>query len=434
MSSLPLVFAALLLACVTLALCGRLPRRGRAIVFGATLAVALLPFNGLTISHFLRILCGDLSLVTVALLLVHAYYQFRPGRAAGLTYDVRVLVILIAAASLLLYPSALGLVSFDLYSEGYYPVVMTPFLMGLLALAVLQGWTLVAVLIPSVLLCYHLDILDSDNLWDYLTDPVLALYCLARVPRELRSLRPDPNLIQPALLAQGLAFLVFAVLLSRVNPDGFRYAFVPEDGFVEWSTAIILGVGAVVMGARLIRLRRCRGWQFLGVTGFVTLLCIFGMGEEISWGQRIFDIETPEYFLTYNKQAETGLHNLVFELNGREISVNKLIFGTGLAIGLLFYLAIMTPAYRRRRGVARFLDAVGVPMPQNIHIIGYLTVVAIVELLVDSSKRGEITEFAGSMVFLLNIWFPSNRHIYDSSVALSGADPVPPTDVPQRPD
>jgi hypothetical protein len=185
----------------------------------------------------------------------------------------------------------------------------------------------------------------------------------------------------------------------------------------------------VVMGSRLIRLRRHRHWSFLGVTGFVTFICFFGMGEEISWGQRIFNVETPEYFLTYNKQAETGLHNLVFEVNGREISVNKLVFGTGLAIGLLFYLAVMTPAYRRRPGITRLLDSLAVPMPRNIHIVGYLVVVAVVETLVDSSKRGELTEFAGSMVFLLNIWYPSNQHIYDPSLG----PPAPKSEAPDGP-
>jgi hypothetical protein len=39
-------------------------------------------------------------------------------------------------------------------------------------------------------------------------------------------------------------------------------------------------------------------------------------------------------------------------------------------------------------------------------------VVAVVELLVDSSKRGEMTEFAGALVFMLNVVFAVNRHIY----------------------
>ena len=38
----------------------------------------------------------------------------------------------------------------------------------------------------------------------------------------------------------------------------------------------------------------------------------FIAGEEISWGQRIFEVASPEYFLSTNKQLETNLHNLDF--------------------------------------------------------------------------------------------------------------------------
>ena len=52
-------------------------------------------------------------------------------------------------------------------------------------------------------------------------------------------------------------------------------------------------------------------------------------------------------------------------------------------------------------------------MPRNYHIVGYLATVAVVELLVDSSKRGEMTEFAGSIIFALNVIYPYNPEIFD---------------------
>ena len=139
-------------------------------------------------------------------------------------------------------------------------------------------------------------------------------------------------------------------------------------------------------------------------------------GEEISWGQRIFDWETPEYFLANNKQEETGLHNLVVEINGEKVNINKLIFGTGLALAMLVYLFVMTPLYRRQKLTAgpfpRLVDALAIPMPRNYHVIGYLVVIASVELLIDSSKRGEMTEFAGSIIFLLNVAYPYNSEVF----------------------
>ena len=42
----------------------------------------------------------------------------------------------------------------------------------------------------------------------------------------------------------------------------------------------------------------------------MALIFIFGAGEEISWGQRIFNVESSEYFLENNAQGETNLHNM----------------------------------------------------------------------------------------------------------------------------
>ena len=49
-------------------------------------------------------------------------------------------------------------------------------------------------------------------------------------------------------------------------------------------------------------------------------------------------------------------------------------------------------------------------MPQNYQVVGYLAVVAAVELLIDHSKRGEMTEFAGAIMFALNVIYPDNEN------------------------
>ena len=113
-----------------------------------------------------------------------------------------------------------------------------------------------------------------------------------------------------------------------------------------------------------------------------------------------------------------GLHNLVVEIDGERVKINKLIFGTGLAIALSIYAFIATPLYRRNARVRHFFNHIAAPMPRNYHIIGYLFVVATVELLIDSGKRGEMTEFAGSIVFALNVIYPYNPEIFDPKRSL----------------
>ena len=59
--------------------------------------------------------------------------------------------------------------------------------------------------------------------------------------------------------------------------------------------------------------------------------------------------------------------------------------------------------YRKNAEARRFFHAIAAPMPQNYQVVGYLVVIATVELLIDHSKRGEITEFAGVIIFALNV-------------------------------
>jgi hypothetical protein len=42
----------------------------------------------------------------------------------------------------------------------------------------------------------------------------------------------------------------------------------------------------------------------------LALVFFFGFGEEISWGQRIFNIETPDQWAEINRQGEINIHNL----------------------------------------------------------------------------------------------------------------------------
>ena len=92
-------------------------------------------------------------------------------------------------------------------------------------------------------------------------------------------------------------------------------------------------------------------------------------------------------------------------------------FGAVLAFARLGYLFVMAPFYRRHSLMggpfAGFIHQFAIPMPRNYPAIGYLFVVACVELLIDSSKRGEMTEFAGSIIFLLNVVYPDNSEIFD---------------------
>ena len=282
--------------------------------------------------------------------------------------------------------------------------------------AVWFGLRLPAILISAGFLAFSMGILESDNLWDYLIDPVVtayALYVVIKNRGQFRFFKLRSDQIELISAITISVFLLFAIYLARFNHDAFRHEFVIEDGFIEWCTVAVLFLAMLVCGKRFLALRNVRPPLFLFVTLLLTLLCLFGAGEEISWGQRVFGLETPDYLKDKNAQGELGVHNLVLEINGEEVKLNKLIFGTGLAVALLIYLFIAAPLYRKNNKVRKFFNMIAAPMPRNFHIAGYLLIVATVELLIDSSKRGEMTEFAGSIMFALNITYPYNPEIFD---------------------
>jgi len=150
------------------------------------------------------------------------------------------------------------------------------------------------------------------------------------------------------------------------------------------------------------------------MTMLLGLFFMFGAGEEISWGQRLFEIESSGFFDENNAQGEMNLHNLVVN----DTKINKLVFGKGLALMLLLYLAVLIPLYRRKLAAQRFMDKLAIPIAANYQIVAYilvLLVLLVVQVLMDSSRKGEMLEFSGSFVFLLNVVFPYNRSLFQAS-------------------
>jgi hypothetical protein len=360
---------------------------------------------------------GWISVTSVVWVLYFVVVSIRQGMA-GLTRpsaEVVAAAVIVLIAGLLSLPTRLGLIELRFYEHGERAVVLIPVFLTILAIAAWFRAFLLAGWLAIVLLAYLFGVLPADNKWDYLVDPVALLLAVAMLWAGREHLRwrwPSGEVIQVCALITIGVFLAYAVYISRVEPEAFRYSLVVEDGFVESVTVIVLLAAMTVCFRRFMQLRGERSPLFLFVTFLLGAFCLFGAGEEISWGQRIFGLETPEFFEENNAQGEIGLHNLVIEIDGEEVKLNKLIFGTGLALALLIYLFVATPLYRRQPAVTRFFDAIAAPMPRNYHIIGYLVIVAVVELLIDHSKRGEMTEFAGSIMFALNVVYPYNDTLF----------------------
>lgn len=201
------------------------------------------------------------------------------------------------------------------------------------------------------------------------------------------------------------------IFLYRIDIDFYDRHFANEDGFVEWATVLALLVGMVVCFRRVWVLRGQRPVLFLLMTSLLGLFLLFGAGEELSWGQRLFGLESGDFFREHNSQGETNLHNLVID----GIRINKLVFGRVLQILLVVYLAVVIPLYRRKMAVRRSMDGLAIPIATNYQIAAIILVLLLLQVLVVGPRKSELLEFAGSFIFLLTIAFPGNRSLFQAS-------------------
>ena len=134
-----------------------------------------------------------------------------------------------------------------------------------------------------------------------------------------------------------LAAVLAMVAWAEVDPQGLRRASV-EDGPIEWLSAIFYLVSAIGFLAAAWRsefLRTRPEWWIRAMTLGWTVLMFAFFGEEISWGQRLLGIETPEWFATMNRQKETNLHNIFWieqPIGGVYRVVSIMILMTGIVI------------------------------------------------------------------------------------------------------
>lgn len=395
----------------------RVAARWRWAAAAGVLAVLLAPWPGGAPVLALRGLVGDLSITSLVLLALVAAARGtgRPLRAR-VAPELTWLAVLLVGTAVWFYPLSLGITRVDPYAHGYYPTVLSAGLLALFIGAATAGRWFTVVVVAVAYAGYALGWLESDNLWDYLFDVPLVGVAIAHLVRHRSRLRWreafSAERVQAGVLSVVAAFVVFGMVLVRVDPREFDTRFTLEDGFVEWATVATLVFGALF---GLWRLRHA--WPRFGRMGRLVLvgmvlICVFGAGEEISWGQRVFGIQTPEALAARNTQGEFNLHNLTFQWNGKTVRVNRLVFGTGLALALATYLLVISPLYRRRDRVRRWVDAWAVPIPTLAQTLGFVLAFAAIELLIRSPKRGELTELVGVLLVVLTIVVPYNRAIY----------------------
>ncbi len=210
-----------------------------------------------------------------------------------------------------------------------------------------------------------------------------------------------------SLCAIPLAIVFYGFWLSNFRAQNF-YNYVREDGFTETLTVLVFLMSAFLC-LKLsfsIRNRSSKLTYF-----FLFLIFVFGLGEEISWGQRIFNIQSSEFFIENNAQKETNLHNL--KISG--VKINKLVFGKILGVFLALYFLLFPWLYKKYKKIQNWVSHFQIPVPDLHHIITFTLCFIMVEFTA-SSRRGELMEVGGALVFLIILLYPLNKDDRDLSL------------------
>lgn len=148
----------------------------RGILLAGCQLLSLVPVQGISLALQLRTYIGDLSVASLVLLGWATLYRF--GVAPAGAGDRLASLALFAGLAVLLYPAALGLSYADPYQLGFEPRPMLLVLGLLCAVLIIQRSWLGALALVLATLAFALRLGASENYWDYLIDPYLALYSL----------------------------------------------------------------------------------------------------------------------------------------------------------------------------------------------------------------------------------------------------------------
>lgn len=137
----------------------------------------------LPLAAYVRGMVGDLSIVTTLLLWSAVLINTKPVPTTFKTFIVIIAIIF--------YPLALGLGMTDPYAWGYASI---PFLIAVLLLALVCGlanWSRGVWIIAIAIIAWAAHWHESANLWDYVLDPLLAIWAVSAIIATIHQKRKE---------------------------------------------------------------------------------------------------------------------------------------------------------------------------------------------------------------------------------------------------
>ncbi len=141
-----------------------------------------------------------------------------------------------------------------------------------------------------------------------------------------------------------LLVLSFLVICSLDEDKAFKLSI--EDGIIEYLSGLFFFMAAIMSFYHFVTVKPGKN-NYIFRTGRNYLVLLLGLfflfcaGEEISWGQRIFGIDTPEFMEKENAQKEFNFHNLyMFQGTDRDMNLKTglMYWFTGHKIFAYFWI------------------------------------------------------------------------------------------------
>lgn len=182
------------------------------------------------------------------------------------------------------------------------------------------------------------------------------------------------------ILLLGIILYIFLNYIILFFDDKIILKLTHEDGVIEDLGALYFFISSILFlilfklskegnNFRLFRTKKNIFYLLLGMAFF------FAFGEEISWGQRIFNIHVPKAWEVINVQKELTIHNLIFfqEKNKSPFFslTNMDTWFTAFSLGFCFLTPLINKMFVK---VSRQLRQIRLPIvPIEIGIVFLIT-------------------------------------------------------------
>ncbi len=221
-----------------------------------------------------------------------------------------------------------------------------------------------------------------------------------------------------SIISAGLLFLSYSIFFFVADDNILILA--GEDGIFETAGAIFFLISAILFLVIFFKNRNNDGQFILKNIFYLLLGCAFLLAflEEISWGQRIFNLTTPEFLQEINAQEEINIHNIDIFHSSTEDGTRK----TGLALWLnldrlfslfwFIYCCLLPLLYKFHYQTKKTLDRIYLPIVPIFmglfFILNYL-LSKMIEFQVNTLLHDSIVEIKESNIaflfFVVSIWF-----------------------------